>query len=332
MRDERVRKVCIYCLRTGDEIDFDREHIIPQAVGGNLYVDDMVCKTCNSTLGREVDCEILKVPDVLRAMDELGLPYDRDGVLRSYYETHLISESGRFRARPQAGSLALVVQDLPDGSRISPDHSGFERELRKTLLRDGTLEKAGIPVEELDRLLADLANRLKNAAIDEPVECPELGLTVFKRSDPMSAEIQPKKQPNLRRFVAKAAFEWFFFCLGKRFVESAPWAEDLHDLVFGDAQVKTIYVFRSQPPETCYRRIHQLYFIIHPGFSKVVLRLFGGIEYTLIAPPMDAAALAEFQGKVEGIFGVAFQQNLEDGSKSFFGLKSDDTPVLLASP
>ena len=78
--------VCIFCLGNSANKDFNREHIIPDSLGGTLYADDLVCESCNSTLGHSVDHELLRVPAILTAMDELGVPYDRKGILRSYYK------------------------------------------------------------------------------------------------------------------------------------------------------------------------------------------------------------------------------------------------------
>lgn len=41
---------CIYCLDEKDEVEFDREHLIPQAFGtfdSDTLVIDCVCKSCN---------------------------------------------------------------------------------------------------------------------------------------------------------------------------------------------------------------------------------------------------------------------------------------------
>jgi len=322
--------VCIYCLRTADRVEFDREHIIPQAVGGNLYLDGLVCKDCNSKLGREVDCEILKVPDVLRAMDELEIPYDRAGVLRSYFETHLDSERGLLGAQPKADELVLHIQDLEDGSRIFPGYSGFEAELKKQLLRDGTLERSGIDITEIDRLLADLSSRLRDASVDEPVECPELGIVAIKRSEAMTGKVIPKSEARMDRLIGKIALEWFFFCLGKRFVEFASWAEDLRNLAWQGRKARSIHVFRSLPEDSSFRRSHELYFVVVPRFTRLVVSFFGGIEYTLVAPDMDDRVFdyLEEHGST-GAVGIAFRQDLSRSAKLFFTLMADGSSELL---
>ncbi len=77
-------KACIFCSRTDLETNFSDEHIIPESIGGRLVLDQ-VCAECNSGLGHDVDPEILKIPEVLKALEYLDIPHAREGILRSYY-------------------------------------------------------------------------------------------------------------------------------------------------------------------------------------------------------------------------------------------------------
>jgi hypothetical protein len=325
-------KVCIFCLRTDDEVKFDREHIIPESIGGTFFMDDMVCKHCNNKLGSEVDCEILKVFDVLKAMDTLQIPYNRNGILRSYYELHLVSEKQqRFRASASDGGLRLLTQDLPDGSRVVLGHDGFENTLKKTLHRDETLIKAGFKPKHIDRLLEEMLVRYKSSDIDEEVRCDELGLVLVKRSDSLQGEIQPKSKANAERVAAKMFFEWMFFCFGNRFVECASWSEKLHSVVYYGSSFPCIHLFRSEPPDSTFRKTHYIYVLVLPAFTKAVVGLFGAIEYTLITPPIDPAVLEELTKthNISNVIGVAYEQDLEKPAKRFFLLCSDGSSKYL---
>lgn len=49
---------CIYCQQTTVDVEFDREHVIPQCLGKfepNNLVLDCVCKECNGYFGRNLD-------------------------------------------------------------------------------------------------------------------------------------------------------------------------------------------------------------------------------------------------------------------------------------
>ena len=51
-------KKCIICEKIKNEEEFNKEHIIPEFIGGSLTINS-VCKSCNSRLGKEIDSEIL---------------------------------------------------------------------------------------------------------------------------------------------------------------------------------------------------------------------------------------------------------------------------------
>lgn len=52
-------KQCIICKQLKEENEFNKEHIIPESIGGSLTIKD-VCKECNSKLGNTIDKEITK--------------------------------------------------------------------------------------------------------------------------------------------------------------------------------------------------------------------------------------------------------------------------------
>jgi len=57
-------KTCIYCKKTKEENEFNREHIIPQAIGGASETNNPliieVCKRCNSIAGFFIDTPFVK--------------------------------------------------------------------------------------------------------------------------------------------------------------------------------------------------------------------------------------------------------------------------------
>lgn len=50
-------KKCIICKKIKNSNDFNKEHVIPESIGGSLTIDN-VCKACNSKLGKEIDSKI----------------------------------------------------------------------------------------------------------------------------------------------------------------------------------------------------------------------------------------------------------------------------------
>lgn len=102
---------CIYCRREG--VEFDREHVIPEAFGTfepvSFFLYDTVCKDCNGHLGRTID---------------LALSRDSvEALLRFRYGTKPASEAGDLPYRKirlkigQPGSwYGATVELEPDGT------------------------------------------------------------------------------------------------------------------------------------------------------------------------------------------------------------------------
>ena len=58
-------KRCLYCTEEKEESEFSDEHILPQAIGGNLsptnpFKSDEICKQCNNLCGLVVDAPFIK--------------------------------------------------------------------------------------------------------------------------------------------------------------------------------------------------------------------------------------------------------------------------------
>ena len=51
-------KECIICKKLKEDVEFNKEHIIPESLGGSLTIDN-VCKICNNKLGNEIDSKII---------------------------------------------------------------------------------------------------------------------------------------------------------------------------------------------------------------------------------------------------------------------------------
>ena len=51
-------KKCIICNKIKDNKEFNKEHVIPESIGGSLTIEN-VCKKCNNKLGEEIDSKII---------------------------------------------------------------------------------------------------------------------------------------------------------------------------------------------------------------------------------------------------------------------------------
>ncbi len=111
---------CIFCFGSSQKCKMTDEHIIPQCIGGHLWLD-WVCKDCNSALGTDVDSKILALPETLSALKALGLPHDRDQILSHHYKVTGLLGGQEVRVHVKNGLPVLIPQQLPDGSMITEE-------------------------------------------------------------------------------------------------------------------------------------------------------------------------------------------------------------------
>ena len=112
---------CIFCMQWKEEKEFNREHIILEALGGKGDKDIClnVCTTCNSSLGTRVDASLLN-QDITKYMrykfkikGKNGVPNPFRGVEIKYADTPII------------GELKVNKEGKIDGFRAKyQDHSG----------------------------------------------------------------------------------------------------------------------------------------------------------------------------------------------------------------
>jgi len=65
---------CVYCKKPKNEDEFDRAHVIAEALGGKLRVSEMCCKSCNSRLGTDVESHLINLKPISYARTVLRLP------------------------------------------------------------------------------------------------------------------------------------------------------------------------------------------------------------------------------------------------------------------
>ncbi|MEW6336902.1 MAG: HNH endonuclease [Acidobacteriota bacterium] len=325
---------CVFCLSDSPTQQFAREHIIPRCVGGTLFVDNIVCAACNARLGREVDCQILKMPQVLNAMDTLGLRYDRTGVLRTSYTSELVDGTARFKATPEETGFRLVPQRMEDGSLITPGHEAPVDMIATLLTRGSSSLWHDKGPDAVGKLCEDLKNRFERCNQDEEVTCEELGITLVKRSRALKGVASPKSHAAMDRLIAKISYEWLLSCVWRRFAEEASWAADLRDLTCGCIRPPYIHVFRSQPLRSGIQGSHSIHFWLDQRYTRTVVSFFGEIEFTLIAPPIPIKMLEDFHQEtgLTSTRGIAFKQDLRKGTKTFYALLEDGSSKVLGSP
>ncbi|MBZ5588093.1 MAG: HNH endonuclease [Acidobacteriia bacterium] len=315
------RRICIFCQRKGEETGFSREHLIPRNIGGALFLDDYVCKDCNDWLGSNVDTEIVRLPETLASMDALGLPHDRDGYLRRYY--NLVGElnGAALRGVISGGRSRFPTQKLDDGSLLVPD----ER-LEEHLTKIGA--RAGLPAEdvrtEVRRLLAATPE-------GPPVASRRIGVSLRRRTGRAAVALKPKRPPLPERELAKIAYEFLFLVLGRELFH--PENDDPCNRLIntiGSFSGPKAAVVRLQPPSAGYEPLHVIHFRNSKGFVEMRVLLFGQIHFFVAPGRFRSVCLSGLQERFgSNIIGVQFQQRLDRRGMAFWGVCAEGPGVRL---
>lgn len=330
------KAMCIFCGRTDNDVEFNREHIIPENIGGTLFLDNAVCVDCNSRLGTQVDAETLKLPDVLRAFEKLNIPHDGAGILNRHYNVTGQLEDIELRfGIVQGNDFVFPAQRLADGSLITPEQNYFAS-LEKITSRDRRLREVGLSTQEIEDELEGLRRSYEQASSGDVVDCPQLGIAVRKRSDQLRIEVAPHREANINPLIAKIAYEMIFLCGG------AEWfSEDNSELrhllltsIDAMEMPRGIFVMRVEASMADYSPVHLIRLEPHSGLTILRVVFFGHIEYVLTARPLSSDFLNNLKRllQVENLHAIVYQQQLAKSVKSFWTVTDDgETKCIAAS-
>lgn len=258
---------CIICL--AEEV-LTCEHIIPESLGGQLFVD-FLCAGCNSRFGHAVDATAKSDPSVALAIHQFHRQHpEKAGGLREGMPYQVRSADGTSKARVKRGKLQTQSAKLADGSLVQPA-SGARKSVT-TMLR-----RAGYPNAPLQEAL----QKFDAAPDGERVEIVP-GLDIAKW--PITQAVPDLSGSPMSPFLsAKIAYEFLACHVGDSiYGTTGPLAElrrVLGTLSFKSAAVsiENLRADRSQP-------IHGI--VVERSEPNVVIqiRLFGSLAYRVHFP------------------------------------------------
>ena len=329
------KAMCIFCGRTDNDVGFNREHIIPDNIGGTLFLDNTVCVDCNSRLGTQVDAETLKLPDVLEAFEKLNIPHDRDGIINRHYNVTGQFEDVELRfGRVQGNDFVFPAQRIANGSFITPEKNYFAS-LEKRTRRDIRLRKAGLSAEEIMDELDGLRRNYEHAGSGDMVDCPRLGIAVRKRSDQLHIEVAPRNEANINPLIAKIAYEIFFLCGGGEWFskENSELRHLLLDSIDTMEIQRGVFVMRVEPSMPDYSPVHLIRIELHNNLTILRVVFFGHIEYVLTAKPLSSQFVNNFKQSLQtdNLHAIVYQQQLDKSVKSFWTVTEDGEIKCIAS-
>lgn len=219
--------ICIYC--TEEKIEFNREHVLPRALGtfqNNLVLSDLVCKDCNDYFGRGLDRFLAR--GSLEAVRRL-----ERGVREASAAADLQRERITFRAvlPGRWNRVILTLVDFGGTLAVAPvPQVGFLRApteyvyLTEREIRDVTRELP--PVLEGEDSLHVVATttedlvRLEGALRERGLPFKSRGVTPPPQGEDVGVEIATVFDDMLRRAVAKIAFNYLAHVTSREFLLS----------------------------------------------------------------------------------------------------------------
>lgn len=317
---------CIFCFNS---TDFTREHVIPDAIGGSLFLDDTVCKACNSWLGANVDAELVKLPETIDAFEALGIPYDRDTMLNRHYEAVGSARDVEIQGRLTGDGFRFHPQALADGSIVFPEDQAWAA-LRKSVLREGAATE-----EQVDAELARLQEAYDASSPNEPIQSALFGRTVVRRSDALDVELKPRSTARIAPAMAKIAYELLFLIAGgKRLFspENEPALTVLADLINDRSTDGVERCIRLAPLTRGFDDAHWIRFERGTANCRFRVILFGNIHHYLVIPSLTADILEGVAAAAkQSVRGVDYLQRVTTGDKAFRAITPDGKAIFLPS-
>lgn len=322
-------KYCIFCFRKSTELPFSREHIIPQNVGGNLFIDE-VCVDCNSNLGRFIDIQVLKYPEILKAFEFLKIPHNKEGILKNYYKITGKSGNLEFPATYHDGKYKMLPKSMSDGSMIFPEEDYFKN-LNKKVKRDIRLKSLNLSKDYINDEMDKIKEKYDKAKPGEIIKGDSIGRSILKRRDKFTLTIEPKGKCEIERLIAKIYYEFLYFVERNFIFKKAIELEPIFNLI-NKGEKSNIYYF-SRPKSKLQTAIptHLIRFIFKDTFQQLYISFFGILDFSFITFFHYSGfwKIHEEQFKCSNINGVHFEQNIQSGDKNFWFI--DDKHKLIRS-
>jgi hypothetical protein len=253
---------CILCHSNDDLTD---EHIIPEALGGRLFVK-FLCKPCNSRLGHSVEPLATQDPSIRLAIENLAekIP-DLAAAMREGKRYVVRSAGGLAQAYWKRGRLEIRSARAEDGSILQPTAEG--RSHIETVLR-----KSGAGPDEIQRKLAEFDKAPENVAIKLHDSMTAIKWRVDEIHPALDAEALDD------RVLLKIAFEWFAAHAAEAMYLDVPQMEEIRQVLQNAKPSSDSYSverFRTRK----YRAMHGLALEHAAPYAVITINLFGYLLY-----------------------------------------------------
>jgi len=247
---------CIYCLKTKDETEFNREHVVPQMMGkyqnGFVLNDFQVCQECNSYFSEQIENKIaLDSYEALLRMQHRDTPMSDgrrlignrirltgdEGIFKGIPFTVITDKSSpyriRFESEPMVGIINSIEKQEYDYYLLENLPEATAEVIKRMKASTQPILNTGITREHLEPVLIEKGYLIGNCTYSE-----KSVLDLYKEPE-FTTAINMKIDPIMRRVCAKTVFNYLCYSKGKEFVLNSSfdgireyiryghWSEDL---------------------------------------------------------------------------------------------------------
>ncbi len=275
------------CREHKPDGDFNREHVVPEAIGGSLVIYD-VCTACNSILGHSVDAKLIETPQIQLARLSYGL-IDGDG--RHFFQTGTLSDDPT-----QSFNLSLY----PGGEQ--PAKICFVPNVEREPIggeEDGERISISVDAADMDKLPLMLNKMLRRKGLSE-MEPEEILKLVQRRQiqNPTTSHSAVFHLDNWRPAMVKIAYEFTYYCIESAYL-SDPVSQALSSAIMDTDMGKEWYerhrlrgsieTTGSDPESVAYSdpHKHQLLLVPHDGRLACNVKIFNLFEASLEVASSD---------------------------------------------
>lgn len=247
---------CIICNIDKEEKEFNKEHIIPDALGNKSLYFYEVCKECNAKLGRNIDCYLTESFPMKLIRHGLKLKSQNDVIPNPFKE-----------GRDKKGRIVRT-----DGN-LKPSIGNVVKE------EEGILTVEAATVEEAKSIIRKKLRRkgYGTEEIESMIETSNSRSEVFQPDMSMEVMVDLGK---LELAIVKIAYEYGVLKLGTSFYQDKQ-AEKIRTILknASEGNQHTKYKMIAQMPVTLYEKFAKS---IHPEINVHALWFDADLENRLV--------------------------------------------------
>lgn len=291
---------CIICHM---ERPLSTEHLIPEALGGNLTCD-FLCRPCNSRLGATFEAAARNDPSIRISAQKLqeSIPNLADK-LRENQDFFVDGPDGRNRGRIRTGDFRIRARKATDGSLVQPTdiaRTSIANMMRKSGSSEASITEA---LRMLDR--APEGHRVMVSSNLEAVKWAVDKIQLDLSGNRLMSPLVP----------VKIAFEFLACHLGTAIYQEIPPIEAIRNaLLTLDAGSASFRVERLNASD--YQPFHGIYFEGNDPHAKVLMQLLGWLAFRVHFPQLQV-----------GGDRYRYTHYLESGEEDFRRIESGCSPI-----